>query len=101
MTIIRRQCYQGLRDPFSKDPRPVEQPGPIPASFIRAVPVAVIKKNIHVDVRYKINVSPGYYHQGRRCGKRIGRNINPYAYFYTRIALSRKICQKQKHRSNN
>jgi hypothetical protein len=48
----------------------------------------VIKDNIQIHTGCKIDVCPGYHDQGRRCGKPIGRDIDPYVYIYTCIALA-------------
>jgi hypothetical protein len=47
----------------------------------------VIKKNIRLDVRDEADVSSGYHHERRRCGKRIRGDMNPSTYFYVSIAL--------------
>jgi hypothetical protein len=39
----------------------------IPTSFIRTVPIAMVKKNIYLNIGNKVDICPGYKEYGRRC----------------------------------
>jgi hypothetical protein len=35
---------------------------------VRTVPIAVVEKDINIDIRHIVNVAIGYDNDGRRCG---------------------------------
>jgi len=49
---------------------------------MRTPPIALIKQNIHIDVRDHINICSRYHNQIRRSSKTGGGEIVPYIYIY-------------------
>jgi len=68
---------------------------PVPAAFIRPIPVAVIEDNIHRRVRREIRICPRYYHHRRRRGEAVSRYVDPYAYIDPCFTPGRECCQAQ------
>lgn len=50
-------------------PGPVVRSGSEPVSLMGTVPIAVVEKDINIDIRHIVNVAIGYDNDGRRCGR--------------------------------
>jgi hypothetical protein len=73
-------------------PPPLIVPGSVPVPFIRTPPVALKKQNIHINVRYHVNICSGYYNYFRRSRKPESREIDPYTYIYFCLAWGYRSC---------
>jgi hypothetical protein len=69
--IVRRQFYEGTGNPSRREIHPWSVIGtsPIPMPLVRPVPVAMVEKNIYINVRNDIDICPGDHDHWRR-----GRN---------------------------
>jgi hypothetical protein len=79
---VARDLHHGMRDSpiFYKNPSPLVGCGSIPMAVMRAVPVTLVKENVHVERGNKIDICSRYNDNGRRCGNYKtwgGRNIYP------------------------
>jgi hypothetical protein len=77
--------------------------GPIPMTSMRAIPVTLVEKDIHVHIRSKIDVGPGDDEHGRRCRDHEGRrrgHVNPDINVHFRKAFMEGAHQHQKGCSN-
>jgi hypothetical protein len=77
--------------------------GPIPMSSMRAIPVTLVEKDIHVHVRGKVDIGPGDDEHRRRCRNHKGRRrgqANPDIDVDFRKAFMEGTRQRQKRCSN-
>jgi hypothetical protein len=102
---IRRDVYQNGRHSSSNNmnPRPIIAVGTIPTALMGAVPVTMVKENIHFNVGDKVNIGIGYheYRRGSRNYKR-GRRRAPYAHIDIHLGKTfiGIVQAEQKHHSN-
>jgi len=84
MTIVLWQRSQTTGDPpgLYVTPLPFIVPGSVPAPFIRTPPIALKKQNIHINLRYHVNICSGYHNYFRRSRKTENREIDPDTYIY-------------------
>jgi len=84
LTIVVRQPPQSIGNSprLYVTPLPVIVPGSVPAAFIRTPPIALIKQNIHIDVRDHVGICTGYHYHVGRSSKPEGGEIALYIYVY-------------------
>jgi hypothetical protein len=73
--IVGRQLYQDTRDLRCGEiyPGSIVRPGPEPMALMGTIPVALVEENIHVDVRNRVDVGPGYYDHRRGSREDVSR----------------------------
>ena len=80
---IVRHTDHGMGNPggFNVYPRSVIDCGTVPMPMVRAIPIALVKEDIHLYVRGKIDIGPRNNHDRRRSSnndrRRRGTNIDP------------------------